>query len=183
MSQTAIIVTTSIICSMWLCIMIYIIFEYLKFKNSKTCTISFKETLELVEVPVATFKIKAKNGKMMKMNFIIDTGASSSFIDINEVNKISEKCCKEHALSESVCSAGGEIKASESTYMIEFSYDDYVFNTEFFAIDLTDVRAYTKTNYGVNIVGMIGSDFLNRENTKIDYVEYKLKINCRNNDN
>lgn len=175
MSSVAITACTAIICALWVVVIIYIILGYKKSKN--VCTISFKETLELVEVPVATFKIKAKNGKMMKMNFIIDTGASSSFIDINEVNKISEKCCKEYAQSESVCSAGGEIKASENTYMIEFGYDDYVFNTEFFAIDLTDVRAYTKTNYGVNIVGMIGSDFLNAENTKIDYVEYRLKIN------
>ena len=60
-------------------------FEDLKKSNRKK--ISFKEALDLTELPVVTFI-----GKGRKLNFLIDTGANNSILNESVANKMKLKC-------------------------------------------------------------------------------------------
>lgn len=140
--------------------------------------ISFKEAMDLVEVPVVTFRFP-QNNKVKKLNFIIDTGASSCFIDKNVISLLDNKKLAEKDDDEVVYSASGLTESEVVKYYLDFYYENSNFNAKFAVIDLSEPIAYIKETNGVTIAGMIGSDFFKQTKTKIDFESLKIKIHGR----
>ena len=68
------------------CVALFItMFEDIKKSNRKK--ISFKEALDLTELPVVTFISKGR-----KLNFLIDTGANNSILNESVADKMKLKC-------------------------------------------------------------------------------------------
>lgn len=131
--------------------------------------ISFKETLDLVGVPIVTFK---NNNK--KFNFILDTGASKSVIDSNILNKLEYN---ELDVQSSVFGMeGNTIKCSFVD--VPLYYHGCEFNEEFQSVNMKQTFDQVKSEFGVQVVGILGSSFLSKYDYVLDFD--KLVAYCKN---
>lgn len=123
---------------------------------------SFKEALDLVELPVVTFV-----NKNTKLNFLLDTGSSQSLINESMLPFLETK--------ESVDSMyvmgtdGNRIMANLCTMKVSYKTQEFEHN---FAIkNLDDAFGVVKQESGVQIHGILGSDFLQKYKYVLDFKE------------
>lgn len=132
-------------------------------KKHKT-KISFRESIDLVDVPVVTFYIKGR-----RCNLLLDTGSDLSYIDINYLNynHIGNPAGK------TVKSIGveGTDRTSE-LHKLEITYRDNVFVEDFYASDFSAAFGKVKSQTGVTIHGILGSNFLSAYKYIIDFKEF-----------
>ncbi len=99
------------------------------------------------------------NGK--KVLFLIDTGANKSIIDRNKATKYGYECAK--------FKEGRYIGIGGSTdFYVVYNYKITEFFISLVAIDMEELSPAFK-NAGVDIVGIIGSDFFSSTNAVIDF--------------
>lgn len=142
-------------------------FEDLKRSNRKK--ISFKEALDLTELPVVTFI-----GKGRKLNFLIDTGANNSILNESVANKMKLKCEEFDGVETNT--AGGNINLNRVTNLV-IKFDDRREYDECFLIsNMDDAFNSIKTETGVLIHGILGSNFFARNKYIIDYDSLALYV-------
>jgi hypothetical protein len=142
-------------------------FEDLKKSNRKK--ISFKEALDLTELPVVTFI-----GKGRKLNFLIDTGANNSILNESVVNKMKLKCEEFDGVETNT--AGGNINLNRITNLV-IKFDDKREYDECFLIsNMDDAFNSIKTETGVMIHGILGSNFFAKHKYIIDYDSLALYV-------
>lgn len=125
--------------------------------------ISFKESMDLAELPIITF---TNNGK--KYNFLFDTGASCSSINAEclvefeheETNKLGTLFGVEGNLQDSI----RYIKAN-------LNYRNREYSEEFQVIDLSSAFSQVKANYGVSLSGILGNSFFTKYKYVLDFDE------------
>ena len=140
---------------------ISIIYYIVRETNNKMDSyMSFRESMDLTELPVVTFY----QGDT-KINFLLDTGSNHSLINAycglnidfegmdtaTEIygingNKISAKCAK-----------------------IKFSYKNYKFDYKFQICDLTNAFDSIKKETGVTIHGILGNQFFKQYSYILDF--------------
>lgn len=152
-----------------LCIIILALYTY-KYEE-EMFKISFKESLDLVGVPIITFK---NNNK--KYNFILDTGASESVIHSKILDELEYiKIDRESQLW------GMEGNIQTTTYAeIPLYYWGVEFEEQFQIVDMSSSFIKIKEEFGVNVVGILGSSFFNKYNYILDFkrlVAYTRKKN------
>ena len=130
-----------------------------KRNNSK---ISFKEAMDLVELPVVTFY----NGDT-KLNFLLDTGSNVSYINSSIIPLlVHEKTDKE---MNTIGIEGN--KVSNQFCKMSVTYKNQVFEEEFSIADLDEAFGVVKQESGVQIHGILGSKFFERYKYVIDFKE------------
>lgn len=130
-----------------------------KRNNSK---ISFKEAMDLVELPVVTFY----NGDT-KLNFLLDTGSNVSYINSSIIPLlVHEKTDKE---MDTIGIEGN--KVSNQFCKMSVTYKNQVFEEEFSIADLDEAFGVVKQESGVQIHGILGSKFFERYKYVIDFKE------------
>ena len=130
-----------------------------KRNNSK---ISFKEAMDLVELPVVTFY----NGDT-KLNFLLDTGSNVSYINSSIIPLlVHEKTDKE---MDTIGIEGN--KVSNQFCKMSVTYKNQVFEEEFSIADLDEAFSVVKQESGVQIHGILGSKFFERYKYVIDFKE------------
>lgn len=130
-----------------------------KRNNSK---ISFKEAMDLVELPVVTFY----NGDT-KLNFLLDTGSNVSYINSSIIPLlVHEKTDKE---MDTIGIEGN--KVSNQFCKMPVTYKNQVFEEEFSIADLDEAFNVIKQESGVQIHGILGSKFFERYKYVIDFKE------------
>ena len=123
---------------------------------------SFKETMDLCELPIVTFM---NNGK--KLNFLLDTGASRSVIHKGALE----------GLSYEPINIVGDIygmdgKRQEVTYIsMSISYKDKEYSDEFQSIDMSEPFSNLKNDYGVNLHGVLSSTFFQKYKYILNFEE------------
>lgn len=123
---------------------------------------SFKETIDLCELPIVTFM---NNGK--KLNFLLDTGASRSVIHKGALE----------GLSYEPINIVGDIygmdgKRQEVTYIsMSISYKDKEYSDEFQSIDMSEPFSNLKNDYGVNLHGVLSSTFFQKYKYILNFEE------------
>ena len=130
--------------------------------KKSTSTISFKEGLDLTELPIATFNCGNK-----KLHFLLDTGSSISYINQDVLPKI------EYTTTGNASRVVGmEGNAAEiNHYLIKIEYKDNTFEEEFGAANLTSAfQAISKEN-GVELHGILGSKFFEKYKYILDFKE------------
>ena len=105
-------------------------------------------------LPIITVDINGKPGRLL-----IDTGASVSIIHTREANKYGFSTGKS---KDPVFGIGGGTNAL-STYNLRVTYRDSLIDTDFIALDLTDVKRNT------GVVGILGSDWMKRNRVTVDF--------------
>ena len=127
--------------------------------NSK---ISFKEAMDLVELPVVTFY----NGDT-KLNFLLDTGSNVSYINSSIIPLlVHEKTDKE---MNTIGIEGN--KVSNQFCKMSVAYKNQVFEEEFSIADLDEAFGVVKQESGVQIHGILGSKFFERYKYVLDFKE------------
>ena len=130
-----------------------------KRNNSK---ISFKEAMDLVELPVVTFY----NGDT-KLNFLLDTGSNVSYINSSIIPLlVHEKTDKE---MNTIGIEGN--KVSNQFCKMSVTYKNQVFEEEFSIADLNEAFSVVKQESGVQIHGILGSKFFERYKYVLDFKE------------
>lgn len=142
-------------------------FEDLKKSNRKK--ISFKEALDLTELPVVTFV-----GKGRKLNFLIDTGANNSILNESVADKMKLTCEEFDGVETNT--AGGNINLNRVTNLV-IKFDDKREYDECFLIsNMDDAFNNIKLETGVMIHGILGSNFFAKHKYIIDYDSLALYV-------
>lgn len=138
-------------------------------KKSRREKISFKESLDLTELPVVTFICNRH-----KLNFLIDTGANNSILNASVADKM--KIDVEEFEGVETNTAGGTINLNKvANLSIKYS-DNYVYDECFLISNMDEAFNDVKKETGVMIHGILGSNFFARYKYIIDYEALALYI-------
>ena len=148
-----ILLITSIICN----IVYYLIRRRDKFYING---MSFKESLDLINLPIVTFEYEDK-----KLNLILDTGSDDSFID--------PECIKDFNLplkevTTSIGTGNGTITSS-GIVELNIKYKNTTYNNLFILSDLSGAFDRLKKERGIEVHGILGSIFFTRYKYKLDF--------------
>lgn len=137
-----------------------------KFGRTK---ISFKEALDLTELPVVTFI-----GKGRKLNFLLDTGANNSILNESVVKDMKLEILEITGLETNT--AGGNINLNKIVNL-NIKYDDKkCYNECFLICDMDEAFNDIKQETGVLIHGILGSNFFAKNKYILDYDSLSLYI-------
>lgn len=132
--------------------------------------VSFEENYNKTNLPIVTFM----QGKK-KINFILDTGASSSILNKKALQKIKHKLIEDN--SGVVTGIDGSTSFAADQYEIPISYNNEDFFVNVLAIDIDGTCSLIEKETGVKIHGLLGCNFF-EENKYI--IDFQKKIAYRN---
>lgn len=129
-------------------------------KQKKRENISFREAMDLAELPIITFYNKDK-----KLNFLLDTGSDLSYINKSilpslEYTEISE--------SRNIISVGGNTQSLGCCNM-SVTYKSQKFIDKFYISGLDEAFGVIKAETGVQIHGILGSKFFAKYKYILDF--------------
>ena len=130
-------------------------------KQSKGVNMSFKEAMDLVELPVVTFL----NGDK-KLNFLLDTGSNISQINSSILPLLDHK--KIEAKDMDVTGIEGN-KVNTEFCEMTITYKGQEFVGDFCIHNLDDAFAIVKEESGVQIHGILGSLFFQKYKYVFDF--------------
>lgn len=136
--------------------------SYYIFKQAyiRKYALSFRDSMDLVELPVVTFY----HGKK-KLNLLLDTGSSESIINSTELDKV---VYKELEGQKPLMGMEGNIQMNKVITTV-ISYSALKFDHPFIAADMSDAFGKIKKETGVTIHGILGSDFFSRYKYVLDF--------------
>ena len=151
-----------------LCLLIAIIGAWIAkvvinaYKGKRNNKISFKESLDLTDLPVITLK-QGSN----KINLLLDTGSTKSII----LPIILESL--EHEVTGEVGTVYGmEGNMVETKYVnMDLMYNYITYNENFQVVDMSNAFNSIKQSTGVTIHGILGNSFFERYGYVIDFQE------------
>ena len=128
-----------------------------KTKSNEEIKISFKQALELTDLPIITLYQGST-----KYNMLVDTGSNSSYIEKSLLHKL------EHTKSDVSKTVISSTSITQDIPIIEasFTYKDHVLETSLGVFDLKDSFARIKKESGVQLHGILGTDIC----TKYKYI-------------
>lgn len=136
---------------------------YHKAKNG----ISFKESMDLTELPVITFEHNKK-----KLNFLLDSGSNASYINESVLKGLDYKMLE--GLAEMIGVEGNKI--NNSVCLINISYKEKIFEVQFNINNMDEAFRHIKKESGVQIHGILGSLFFQRYKYILDFDTLKAYI-------
>ena len=154
------IIETIIVIVVWAILLIISINSLYQINKKNKSKISFKESMDLTELPVITFM-----SDNTKLNFLLDTGSNTSFINESMVKSLN--CKMLNTVSEVVGLEGKKIKNDNCELQIK--YKNYEFNAQFSIINLDESFNLIKQESGVQIHGILGSLFFQKYKYVIDF--------------
>ena len=131
-------------------------------RQHKIDKISFKEAIDLVNMPIVTFQNCGT-----KLNFVLDTGASSSVIDSDILEN-----CKYINRNKGANLSGIDGKFNKfPMILMKISYKNKIYLEEFVAADIKKAKDNIKKESGITIHGFLGTSFFTRYKYILDYDE------------
>ena len=147
---------------------------YSKYKKHKPkTTIPFKESIDLVGLPIVTF---TNNGE--KLHFLLDTGSDDSYIVPSILDKL--EILRRDETATPIITGGGNMDSYGSVVM-NIAYKDHIF-TNMFKVNAMEEAFKEAFDYkGIVVHGILGSIFFNKYNYILDFKE--LQATSRNGKN
>ncbi len=131
-------------------------------KQKKRENMSFRETMDLCELPIVTFM---NNGK--KLNFLLDTGASKSVIHSEALDGLTYK-----SLNKSGDIYGIDGKRQDASFIsMSIRYKGKDYSEEFQSIDMSIPFSNLKSDFGVNLHGILSSTFFQKYKYVLNFDE------------
>lgn len=124
--------------------------------------ISFRESMDLTELPVVTFY----NGDK-KLNFLLDTGSNVSHINSSVIHLLDHT--KTDQKTDTIGMEGN--KVSNDICKMTVYYRNQRFEEDFIISDLNDAFDIIKQEEGVQIHGILGSKFFEKYRYVLDFSE------------
>lgn len=123
--------------------------------------ISFKDSYDLLNLPVITMYAGKK-----KLHFLLDTGSSNCILNAKELeNMIYEK----GETNVPMMGVTGEIRNCGTLATTTLSYSGLKFDIEFIVTDMTEAFQNIKKESGVQLHGILGTDFFTRYKYILDF--------------
>ena len=129
-------------------------------RQKKRENMSFREAMDLVELPVVTFY-----NKDAKLNFLLDTGSDLSYINKSILPSLKYKEVNE---SRSIISVGGNSQTLGCCDMT-VTYRNQKFIDRFYISNLDEAFGAIKAETGVQIHGILGSKFFTKYKYILDF--------------
>ena len=152
-----------IICVIILIIIAAIITGILVGIKKKNSEISFREAMDLAELPVITFY----NGGR-KINFLLDTGSNISYLNKSIVSSLVVESTGEE--SNIIGIEGNKVNCKICKMIIKRKNQE--FEEEFSIADLDKAFRIVKEESGVQIHGILGSRFFGKYKYVLDFKDY-----------
>lgn len=133
------------------------------YKQKKRVNMSFKEAMDLTELPIITFI----NGNK-KLNFLLDTGSNICQINSSLMPELEYKMIEGKTL-DIIGIEGNKITSGFCEMTVKYKNQEFV--GEFFIHDLSQAFDTIKAENGVQIHGIIGSLFLQKYKYILDFVQ------------
>lgn len=129
---------------------------------NKKDAMSFREAMDLTNLPIVTFYQGDK-----KFNFLLDTGATLSVINQAALESIT------HTTTDKAGELFGVdgVKREVSYASINLAYKNKDYTEEFQVLDMQEAIDQVKAESGVNMVGIIGSEFFRKYKYVLDFDE------------
>lgn len=153
------------------CIIVELVFGYRLYSMVKDYSnvsdqhfISFQETFDLTGIPIVTININNN-----KLNFVLDSGASFTFLD------------KETAESMNIiydtlddCKYFNDINSSNAQGRVSLiaNIKGKPFKHNFYILDWSEAINNVKASYGITLHGILGADFFSMNKYIIDFNKY-----------
>lgn len=135
----------------------FIIFKAIHKNKTK---ISFRESMDLTDLPVITFM---NNNK--KLNFLLDTGSNESYINLPILKDLDYIMLDKSAEMMSIDGS----KADTKKCMMKIFYKNNSFETIFHIYDMESAFSTIKNESGVQIHGILGSLFFQKYKYVLDF--------------
>lgn len=129
----------------------------------KSSEISFREAMDLAELPVITFY----NGDK-KINFLLDTGSNISYLNESIVSSLVTESTGEE--SNIIGIEGNKVNCKICKMIIRRKNQE--FEEEFSIADLDKAFSIVKKESGVQIHGILGSRFFEKYKYVLDFKDY-----------
>lgn len=131
-------------------------------KKVSHSSMSFRETMDLCELPIVTFM---NNGR--KLNFLLDTGASKSVIHSGALEGLTYK-----SINKSGDVYGMDGKRKDASFIsMSIGYRGKDYNEEFQSIDMSAPFSNLKADFGVNLHGILSSTFFQKYKYVLNFDE------------
>lgn len=131
--------------------------------RKKSSEISFREAMDLAELPVITFY----NGDK-KINFLLDTGSNISYLNKSIVSSLVTESTGE--TSNIIGIEGKKVNCKICKMIIRRKNQE--FEEEFSIADLDKAFSIVKKESGVQIHGILGSRFFEKYKYVLDFKDY-----------
>lgn len=131
-------------------------------EDKRVNKISFKEALDLADLPVITLRQGAK-----KVNLLLDTGSTESIIIPSALANLEYE-----DTGKSGTVFGMEGNAVDTKYVnLDLMYNYITYNENFQIVDMSNAFNSIKQSTGVTIHGILGNSFFERYGYVIDFQE------------
>ena len=136
---------------------------YNTYKNIPKNVLSFRESLNLTQLPIVTFNCGKK-----KLNFLLDSGATACVIDARIIDSLDNDYYFKTDNTEEVWGMEGRPVISN---IVELSicYSGINFMEPFLITDLKDSFDKIKQETGVKLHGIIGNNFFTNHKYTLDF--------------
>lgn len=133
-------------------------------KKERKIPIPFKESMDLLNVPVVTF---VNNGQ--KLHFLLDTGGDYSYIDSNVLDSLAIKGKDDSSIKVSTGSTGFQ---SSGKVTLDIDYRGHIFEETFVVHDLKEQFASAFSNSGLVVHGVLGSMFFAKHKYELNFEDF-----------
>lgn len=140
-----------------------IIIAYNYYKPTGITSIPFKESIDLINLPIVTFV-----NNNVKLHFLLDTGSDDSYINIDVLDKLVVK--KSYNVKRDIVTGNGSISSSQIVLM-DISYKEQCFENAFVVSDMGEAFDAATGNSGIKIHGILGSIFFAKYKYVLDYMK------------
>lgn len=137
----------------------------LKLFNIYPNIISFKEVFDLIGFPIITF---TQGGR--KFHFLFDTGTNHNIIDSNVLKYLEYEKVKQEG--QVTLSGMDGIKHDVELCNITLYYKDQAYPFIYLSKDLKETFALFKKDFGIQLSGMIGTEFFAQYQYVIDFKDF-----------
>lgn len=136
------------------------IWHIIEHKQELKTRISFRETMNLTDLPIITFY---NNGR--KLNFILDTGSNRSVLNIRELGN----CVYQKLNSTNELLGMDGIPREVENISLILSYNKREYAEVFQAVDISSALDSYKKESGVNVHGILGNTFFLKYRYILDF--------------
>lgn len=143
-------------------VVVAIIINGIQDYNKKKIKMSFKESMDLTELPVVTFY----NGRN-KLNFLLDTGSNMCVINSRIVEPLNYT--KLNGVGSIHGIDGNSINVEYIS--LDFAHNNKAYKSTFQVVDMQEAFDKVKQESGVTIHGILGSKFFEEYKYVLDFKE------------
>lgn len=131
--------------------------------NKRRTGISFKESIDLTELPVITLY---NDGQ--KLNFLLDTGSNISHFN-SKAEELLKRYDEVHKTGFDIATATGVTEGSNRWVGIPLQYKKQSFIEDFMLLDLQEAFDSVKKENGVQLHGILGNSFFIKYRYVLDF--------------